>query len=92
MCTLQVKGGSGRNGGAGGRLGIAYDYINYVGSYFSNGGVGSGGENGAAGTVFTKDTVPGGKKRLRIYNRKGDGVSHFKSPKNPRLARPVSVR
>lgn len=69
-----MKGGSGRNGGSGGRMGITYDYINYAGSYFSNGGVGYGGENGAAGTVFTKDSAPGGKKTVKVYNRKGDGV------------------
>lgn len=75
MYFMQVKGGSGRNGGAGGRLGISYGFINYIGEYYSDGGVGSGGENGAAGTVFTKDTGPNGLKKVKIYNREGDGVS-----------------
>jgi hypothetical protein len=70
----KVKGGTGRNGGAGGRFGVAYGYLNFVGEYVSNGGEGTGGENGAAGTVFTKDTGVNGTKTLRIYNRKGDGV------------------
>jgi len=69
-----VKGGSGYNGGAGGRLSTIYGYSNFVGTFRSDGGEGTGGENGAAGTVFTKDTAAGGQKRLRIYNRKGAGV------------------
>jgi len=69
-----VKGGSGRNGGAGGRFGISYGYSNYIGEYYSDGGVANGGENGAAGTVFTKDTGTNGLKTVKIYNREGDGV------------------
>lgn len=72
---LQVKGGSGRNGGAGGRFGIEYGYINFIGEYYSDGGEGNGGESAAAGTVFTKDTGVNGTKTLKIYNREGEGVS-----------------
>ena len=72
---FQVKGGSGRNGGAGGRLAISYIYNFFAGKYYSNGGVGNGGEYGAAGTVYTKDNSSAdGEKMLRIYNRKGAGV------------------
>ncbi|KAL4226615.1 hypothetical protein ACF0H5_014598 [Mactra antiquata] len=72
--SIEVKGGnSDWNGGAGGRFGIAYGYINFIGEYYSDGGEGTNGENGAAGTVFTKDTGVNGTKTLRIYNREGDG-------------------
>lgn len=70
-----MKGGSGRNGGAGGRFAIVYGFINFIGEYYSDGGVGNGGENAAAGTVFTKDTGANGTKILKIYNREGEGVS-----------------
>ena len=70
-----MKGGSGRNGGAGGRLAISYMDNFFAGNYYSDGGVGSGGESGAAGTVYTKDnSTADGQKTLRIYNREGPGV------------------
>ncbi len=70
-----MRGGSGRNGGSGGRLGVVYNFTNYEGSYHSEGGEGSHGESGAAATVFTKDTGLGGQKKIRIYNKKGKGVT-----------------
>ena len=70
-----MKGGDGRNGGAGGRLAISYMDNFFAGNYYSDGGVGSGGESGAAGTVYTKDnSTADGQKTLRIYNREGPGV------------------
>ena len=73
---MQVKGGSGRNGGGGGHLAISYMDNFFAGKYYSDGGVGNGGEYGAAGTVYTKDnSTADGQKTLRIYNRKGQGVS-----------------
>ena len=71
----QVKGGGGRNGGAGGRLAVSFiDYF-FIGNFYSDGGLGTG-ENGAAGTVYTKDnSTENGQKTLRIYNREGEGVS-----------------
>ncbi|WAR26294.1 hypothetical protein MAR_011998 [Mya arenaria] len=71
--SIEVKGGSGYNGGAGGRMSTKYGYSNFIGSFFSDGGEASGGENGAAGTVFTKDTSTDGKKTLKVYNREGEG-------------------
>ena len=72
---LQVKGGSGRNGGSGGRLAISYLDNLFAGNYYSDGGLGNGGESGAAGTVYTKDnSTADGAKTLRIYNRNGGGV------------------
>ena len=72
---IQVKGGKGRNGGSGGRLAIS-SFIDFADvDFFSDGGVGNGGEGGAAGTVYTKDnSTADGQKTLRIYNRKGEGV------------------
>ena len=50
----------------------------FAGNYYSDGGVGSGGESGAAGTVYTKDnSTADGQKTLRIYNREGPGVGLF---------------
>ena len=75
---LQVKGGSGRNGGAGGRLAISYLDNLFIGNYYSDGGLGNGGESGAAGTVYTKDNSSAdGEKTLRIYNRDGGGVRYL---------------
>ena len=77
-CVPQVKGGSGRNGGAGGRLAISFIDNFFAGNYYSDGGLGNGGENGAAGTVYTKDnSTTDGQKTLRIYNREGDGVRNL---------------
>ena len=45
---------------------------------YSDGGLGSGGENGAAGTVYTKDnSTADAQKTLKIYNRKGEGVRNI---------------
>lgn len=75
---LQVKGGAGRNGGAGGRLAVSYMDNLFAGNYYSDGGVGNGGESAAAGTVYTKDnSTAEGQKTLRIYNRKGEGVRTY---------------
>jgi len=52
-----------------------YGYSNFIGTFHSDGGEATGGENGAAGTVFTKDTAVNGKKTLKIYNREGEGVT-----------------
>ena len=70
-----MMGGLGRNGGAGGRMGIVYTITSYNGEYRSNGGVGRSGENGAAGTVFLNNVQSQPERRLVIYNQGGSGVS-----------------
>ncbi len=70
---LQVKGGAGRCGGAGGRLAVYYNRTYFIGSFLSEGGTGSR-EAGASGTVFVKD-VAQDRRTLRVYNRKANGVS-----------------
>ncbi|KAK3576663.1 hypothetical protein CHS0354_004948 [Potamilus streckersoni] len=72
---VQVTGGSGRNGGAGGRLAVEYKIKHFIGDLKSEGGQGLKGENGAAGTIFTKDHGSGGTKTLMIYNMRGKGQS-----------------
>ena len=77
MTNLQVKGGTGgRDGGGGGRLSIIYDKNHFIGELLSLGGTASGGEIGAAGTVYLRDigANPTATKLL-IYNQKGNGVS-----------------
>ena len=69
-----MMGGSGRNGGAGGRMGIVYNITSYNGEFRSNGGVGRGGENGAAGTVYLSNVQSQPERRLIIYNQGGAGV------------------
>ena len=78
VLLLQVKGGSGYNGGGGGRLAIEYGHNNtnsyFEGEYYSDGGANTGKENGAAGTVYLKDVSDDGQKHLRIYNIEGNEV------------------
>ena len=77
MTNLQVKGGAGgRDGGGGGRMSIIYNKNHYIGELLSLGGTASGGEIGAAGTVYLRDigANPTATKLL-IYNQKGNGVS-----------------
>ena len=69
-----MMGGSGRNGGAGGRMGIVYNITSYNGEFRSNGGVGRSGENGAAGTVYLSNVQSQPERRLIIYNQGGAGV------------------
>lgn len=45
-------GGFGRNGGGGGRVGIVYNIISYIGEFRFNGGMGILGENGVVGIVY----------------------------------------
>lgn len=67
-------GGSGRNGGGGGRVGILYNITSYTGEFRSNGGVGTLGENGAAGTVYLNNVQSQPERKLVIYNQGGSGV------------------
>lgn len=67
-------GGSGRNGGGGGRVGIVYNITSYTGEFRSNGGVGTLGENGAAGTVYLNNIQSQPERKLVIYNQGGSGV------------------
>lgn len=67
-------GGSGRNGGGGGRVGIMYNITSYTGEFRSNGGVGTLGENGAAGTVYLNNVQSQPERKLVIYNQGGSGV------------------
>lgn len=67
-------GGSGRNGGGGGRVGIVYNITSYTGEFHSNGGVGTQGENGAAGTVYLNNVQSQPERKLVIYNQGGSGV------------------
>lgn len=67
-------GGSGRNGGGGGRVGIVYNITSYTGEFRSNGGVGTVGENGAAGTVYLNNVQSQPERKLVIYNQGGSGV------------------
>lgn len=67
-------GGSGRNGGGGGRVGIVYNITSYTGEFRSNGGVGTLGENGAAGTVYLNNVQSQPERKLVIYNQGGSGV------------------
>lgn len=67
-------GGSGRNGGGGGRVGIVYNITSYTGEFRSNGGVGTQGENGAAGTVYLNNVQSQPERKLVIYNQGGSGV------------------
>lgn len=67
-------GGSGRNGGGGGRVGILYNITSYTGEFRSNGGVGTLGENGAAGTVYLNNIQSQPERKLVIYNQGGSGV------------------
>ncbi|CAH1775844.1 unnamed protein product, partial [Owenia fusiformis] len=62
-----VVGGDGRNGGSGGRISAYYDTSYYIGEFSSSGGSHSGGETGAAGTVFLSDKTTE-EKRLQVYN------------------------
>lgn len=67
-------GGSGRNGGGGGRVGIVYNITSYTGEFRSNGGMGTLGENGAAGTVYLNNVQSQPERKLVIYNQGGSGV------------------
>lgn len=67
-------GGSGRNGGGGGRVGIVYNITSYTGEFRSKGGVGTQGENGAAGTVYLNNIQSQPERKLVIYNQGGSGV------------------
>lgn len=67
-------GGSGRNGGGGGRVGIVYNITSYTGEFRSKGGVGTQGENGAAGTVYLNNVQSQPERKLVIYNQGGSGV------------------
>lgn len=67
-------GGSGCNGGGGGRVGIVYNITSYTGEFRSNGGVGTLGENGAAGTVYLNNVQSQPERKLVIYNQGGSGV------------------
>lgn len=67
-------GGSGHNGGGGGRVGIVYNITSYTGEFRSNGGVGTLGENGAAGTVYLNNVQSQPERKLVIYNQGGSGV------------------
>lgn len=67
-------GGSGRNGGGGGRVGIVYNITSYTGEFCSNGGMGTRGENGAAGTVYLNNVQSQPERKLVIYNQGGSGV------------------
>lgn len=67
-------GGSGRNGGGGGRVGIVYNITSYTGEFRSNGGLGTVGENGAAGTVYLNNVQSQPERKLVIYNQGGSGV------------------
>lgn len=67
-------GGSGRNGGGGGRVGIVYNITSYTGEFSSNGGLGTLGENGAAGTVYLNNVQSQPERKLVIYNQGGSGV------------------
>lgn len=67
-------GGSGRNGGGGGRVGIMYNITSYTGEFRSNGGMGTLGENGAAGTVYLNNVQSQPERKLVIYNQGGSGV------------------
>lgn len=67
-------GGSGRNGGGGGHVGIVYNITSYTGEFRSNGGVGTLGENGAAGTVYLNNVQSQPERKLVIYNQGGSGV------------------
>lgn len=69
-----MMGGSGRNGGGGGRVGIVYNITSYTGEFRSNGGVGTLGENGAAGTVYLNNVQSQPERKLVIYNQGGSGV------------------
>ena len=69
-----MTGGSGRNGGGGGRLALIYNITSYNGEFVSQGGTGSGGENGAAGTVYLNNVQSDPERKLQIYNVGGLGV------------------
>ena len=71
-------GGNGRGGGSGGRIAMYYNATHYEGDYSAQGGQGSGGEDGAAGTVYLKltdDLQNVSSKRLLVYNREPGTVS-----------------
>ena len=70
-------GGTGRNGGGGGRLAVFLNKNFYIGDYLSTGGIGNGGEYGAAGTVYIRDMSSDGAKTLRVYNQQGTGVNIY---------------
>lgn len=73
-------GGSGRNGGGGGRVGIVYNITSYTGEFRSNGGLGTVGENGAAGTVYLNNVQSQPERKLVIYNQGGSGVCVRRGP------------
>lgn len=49
--------------------------IQFIGRYETQGGAGSGGEVGAAGTMLLTDHYHDSRKTLLVYNRQGKGVS-----------------
>lgn len=55
-------------------MGIVYNITSYTGEFRSKGGVGTQGENGAAGTVYLNNVQSQPERKLVIYNQGGSGV------------------
>lgn len=55
-------------------MGIVYNITSYTGEFRSKGGVGTQGENGAAGTVYLNSVQSQPERKLVIYNQGGSGV------------------
>ena len=82
LLYIQIIGGSGRNGGSGGRLAIIYSSYAYIGDLKSLGGSANGGEIGAAGTVYLRKIGSSPETKLQVYNQQGKGVCTFDSLNN----------